>query len=163
MFEPEVFGWKASELLTLSGTLATATVGFLFLYLSKQPLSELPFGVKTESPVPRALLPVFAIVTLGLTMFLLGCYALLHLFAAKPDMTIIRERFEITRRIHRCLGEFKNWNFRSTPTTGTAICAFLSTGIAFLARRPTAELSINVGKLPIKPLEIFKSSLRISG
>jgi len=46
MFEPDILGFTTTALLP-SGALVVATAGFLFLCVSRQPLTELPFGVKT--------------------------------------------------------------------------------------------------------------------
>ena len=71
MFEAEIFRLSSSTLWSFSQTLITPTLGFLFLYLLRLPLSELYFlPKKTEYQPPAWVLPLFAHVS---TFLLVAC------------------------------------------------------------------------------------------
>jgi len=60
MFEPEILGVSSSALWGIAQSLVTPTLAFVFLYLMRLPLKELPFIPKDTYVPPAWVLPIFA-------------------------------------------------------------------------------------------------------
>jgi hypothetical protein len=64
MFEPQLFGLLAQDYLRAAETLFAPTLGFLFLYLLRLPLKQLPLiAAAADYKPPTWLLPIFALGT----------------------------------------------------------------------------------------------------
>jgi hypothetical protein len=85
MFEPELFGFNASQLQAFAAVLFTPTIGFVFLYLIGLPLKSLPIvDSAAEYRPPSWVLPIFALGSLFAISLISSVSIFLSLMTSRP-------------------------------------------------------------------------------
>jgi hypothetical protein len=100
VFEPELFGLKASDYQQFATGLVTPALGFLFLYLLALPLRKLPFlSVDIKYRPPSWVLPLFAIGSMFALSLALSLAGFLNYFRAHPSVEAFKQSFLKERHV----------------------------------------------------------------